>query len=810
MGGGSGVGVAMGRWTWWALGNRPVMFPFLFVLAGVVLAPRADVEPWSWALGAAGLCGLGWVRAPRPGAGLALLGACAALGLACATLGLGVDVPAAGPALLEGEVEALVAHPSGTTLRLAVAQVDGAPARLRASLSTEAALALVPGQRVRVAARLKPLGPAANPGEWSRAAWALRRGQPVTGGFDARRLVVVSEAPAWRAWMARAQASLKARASAATGDTEAAGLFLTLAAGLRAELGDDLEEDFSKSGLAHVLSVSGLHVAVLALTAFAGLRWLLSRRMTSRARRRDPNAWAGPLSVPIVWLYVVFTGLQAPAIRSAVMCTMLLCAHALRRRSDPLNALAAAGLVMTIVDPAAPFDLSVQLSFLAVLALILLAPLLRAAVPVPLPSPARQSGWRLRLAWWREAVVQTFTASLAVTLATAPLVLSAFQRVSLAGLLSNVVTLPLSGALTVLAASTSALHVLAEPLATPPLWAGLQLSRLFVAIAHAFAEVPGASAALPSPTTVVAVAWWAGLAALVFLRGRWRWAALTAPLAAALHLLAPAWEARGVDVTFLSVGHGDAVVVSSRGHHALIDGGGVPNGHDTGRRFVLPFLRARGIERLSLAVLSHAHPDHALGLASTLESVPVERLWLPAAVGRGELVRPLIDAAGPAVVEEVSAGDGPLQLGEARVEVLGPPAERDDFELENDRSVVLRVSHGDVRFLLTGDVEAAAEARLHPGPVTVMKAPHHGSDTSSTPAFVEEARPRHVVFCVGRQNRYGFPRADVVARWQAVGARCYRTDLDGAVTFHSDGRDVTVETFGPAPLPQARRRALRR
>lgn len=797
----------MSRWTWWALGNRPVFFPFGFVLAGVCGGPWLGLDA-SVSLGAAAiLCVVALLWAPRPGAGLALLLSCAALGIATATLGLGVDVPPAGRTVVEGDVEAVVSYPSGQGVHLAVARLDGRPARLRAVLSSDGAVNLLPGQRIRVEARLKPLSQRANPGEWTRAEWAMRRGQPVTGGFDARRLVVLSPPPAWRAFVARAQAGLKARAQTMTDDAEAVALFLTLAAGQRAELGDDLEDDFSKSGLAHVLSVSGLHVAVLALTAFAALRWLLSRRMTARNRRRDPRAWAGPLSVPLVWAYVVFTGLQAPAVRSAVMCTLLLSSHALRRRSDPLNALAAAGLLMTLVDPAAPFDLSVQLSFLAVLALILLAPLLRSTVPVALPSPARQRGWALRLAEWREAVVQTFVASAAVTLATAPLVLGAFQRVSLAGLLSNVVTLPLSGLLTVVAAGSAALHVVAQPLAAPLLWAGVHLSRLFVAIAHAFAALPGAAVELPAPTPGVAATWWAGLAALVFLRGRWRWLSLAAPAAAAVHLLSPALAPPStVDVTFLAVGHGDAIVISSRGQHALIDGGGVPNGHDTGRRFVLPFLKQRRITSLSLAALSHAHPDHALGLASTLEAVPVERLWLPVDVGHGPLVQPLLDAAGHAAIEEVEAGDAALRLGDARLEVLAPAGPRGDFDEENDRSMVLRLSHGQVRFLFTGDVEAAAEAGLDPGVVTVLKAPHHGSDTSSTPGFVEKTRPRHVVFCVGRNNRFGFPRDEVVQRYRAAGARCYRTDLDGAITFKSDGRDVSVERFQPKPLPQARRR----
>jgi competence protein ComEC len=290
------------------------------------------------------------------------------------------------------------------------------------------------------------------------------------------------------------------------------------------------------------------------------------------------------------------------------------------------------------------------------------------------------------------------------------------------------------------------------------------------------------------------------------MRGRWRWAALASPLALAA-LLASGWAPGSrVDVTFLAVGHGDAIVITSGGHAALIDGGGVPNGHDTGRRFVLPFLRQRRVDRLDLAALSHAHPDHALGLASVLEEVPTARLWLPADVGRGPLVAALLDASGDAEVHEVEAGDPALEVGAAKVEILGPPGDRTGLGSENDRSLVLLVRHGEVTFLLPGDVEAAGEATIDPGSVTVMKAPHHGSDTSSTPELLGRVTPRHVVFCVGLRNRFHFPKPEVVERYSRLGARCYRTDVDGAITFHSDGHEVTVETVAPRLL-HARRQA---
>lgn len=765
---------------------------------GIVLGPLSSL-PWYFWLAISLLLLLGaWARNVRSGAvGLGLLGAFA-LGAGLAELTADVCMPTTGVALsLEGTVEGLTSQ--GFTLE--VARVDGAPARFRVALAAERAPSVLPGQLVRVQARLKTIEGPANPGEWSRSQWAWRRGQPVIGTYEPERLIVLTPPAWWRRWLAIEHAALAQDILAITDDSTAAALLLTLSAGQRGELGDEMEDAFAKSGLAHVLSISGLHVAVLALSLFGGFRWLLSRRMSVHTRLRDPRAYGAPLAIAAVWAYVLFTGWQAPAVRSGLMCSLMLAAWVVRRRSDGLNALAVAALAMVMLDPAAPFDLSVQLSFLAVAALVLLSPTLRGLLSfIPYPTPASQSGFRLQLARWREGAVQTFAASLAVTAATGPLVLAAFQRMSLAGLVSNVVTMPLSGALTILAAGGAALHACWPPLAMPVLWAGAELCQLFVFIAHTFAKLPFATAQLPAPTGWLLGLWWLGLAAMVLLKDRWRLLSLAAPAALLFHLLGHQ-ATDDLTVTFLAVGHGDAVVLSSQGHHALIDGGGVPQGHDTGRRFVLPFLRQQRIARLDLAALTHAHPDHALGLISVLEELPTDRLWLPADVGRGPLVEDLLAAASGAQLEEQERGSARLNLGVARIEVLGPPLNRDALFGENDGSLVLLVRHGAVSFLLTGDLEAAGEAALEVGSVTVVKAPHHGSNTSSTPELVAKTSPRHVVFCVGRQNRFDFPRADVVRRWQAAGARCHRTDVNGAITFKSDGRDVSVAAFrSPAQL----------
>lgn len=834
----------MGGWSWWSLGNRPALFPIVAVVLGVVFGPELELTATLWFLiSGLALMSVFALRARR-GAVLGGLVAALSLGAGLAVLRLDAELP---PLNERVQVEAIVERVSPHGMSLDVTAVNGVPTRFRASMTRlDSKGDVFPGQRVLLEAKFKPVSAAMNPGEVSRAEWAMRRGQPVSGTYMGVRVVRLDEATAFQKWLLREHTALAKDTHRLTERDEAAALLLTLSAGERASLDDEVEDAFARSGLAHVLSVSGLHVAVLALFVFGVMRWLLSRVQTRTLRVVDPRAFAAPLSIPIVWMYVLFTGWQGPAVRSAVMCSLMLVAWAFRRRSDPLNAIALAALAMVVIDPAAPFDLSVQLSFCAVLALVLLAPMLREAVPVVRPSPAVLSGWKLRLARWREAALQTVCASVAVTACSAPLVLLSFQRVSIAGLVSNVIALPLSGALTLVAAGGAAVHALWAPAAVPLLWLGLQLARVFVSLAELFAQMPGGTAVLPAPPLVLMLAWWFGIAALVLLRGRARWLSLVSVAALLMHLLgvsvslftflvccaavagvvlvqsrwrwlslaalpivvlqladARSSSAQETRVTFLSVGHGDAIVVSSRGHHALIDGGGVPEGSDTGTRFVLPFLRARRIERLDLAVLSHAHPDHALGLISTLEQVPVDRLWIPAegvAGGGGPLVHDLIAAAGNAEVEEKEAGEDGLRIGDVEFQVLGPPRDQTFLEGENDRSLVVLLKHGEVTFLLTGDIETEGERAVGDlGPVTVMKAPHHGSETSSTPEFVAATRPRYVVFCVGRRNRFNFPRPPVVERWKSVGARCHRTDLDGAITFISDGKNVQVEPFVAAP-----------
>ncbi len=779
--------------------QRPLFALTCAVLLGVLLGPWVPL----WASGALGLSSvvLAYVRRLRPGALVAVLFTAFSLGAFVAKQDTQVTLPPSfvvGEMVsLEGVVESVKVSEHGTQVLLQVAAVDRHPARFRALMMSSASIDIVSGQTVMLQGALKPLSQALNEGQSTRSALFFRDAVLLAGRFKPESLLRLTPPSRVAVWIAHHRQRIDEAIERVAFSRDSAALVMTLSSGRRAALGDEWEQAFSASGLAHVLSVSGLHVALLALSLFRSVVWLSTRRSTAFFRRVDPKAFAAACALPLVWLYVALTGNQTPAIRSAVMCALVFLGHLLQRRSDGLNALSASLLLFLLWWPACVADLSLQLSFSAVLSLLLVTPRfesLLAPLRWALAPKSRIMRW-MQQAW--STALTTFSASIAVTLSGLPLVAHAFQRFSVVGLVSNVLMLPVCGLLSLLSALGAGLALVHPPLSWPLFWAASLVGEFMLHAVRAFAHAPFAATAVPSPGWPAMLLFWAGLAVWT-LSPRRGWVGIGALFAAVGLTARSALNAltTPLTVSFLAVGQGDSILISSRGHHALVDGGGTPGGSDVGKTVVLPALRQRAISNLDLAVLTHAHPDHALGLTSALQQVSTAHLWVSAGSERRGLMSALIDSAKGATVHEVQTGTPPFQLGDSTLEVLGPPVDTELFEGENDRSVVTLLRHGNVSFLLTGDIEAAAEDALpEVGDVTVLKAAHHGSKTSSGSTFLSKVRPTYVVFCVGRLNRFSFPHDEVLARFEALGAQCFRTDLDGEVRFESDGKTVKVTRF---------------
>lgn len=639
------------------------------------------------------------------------------------------------------------------------------------------------GDRVLVAADLRPPPGPRNPGGRDRAALLAARGIPLEGTARAPPVRIAPPSPLARLEAARLRFG---REAARRLPRDEAALVRAIGAGDESEMDPGLREAFARSGLAHVLSVSGLHLAVVAWGAWRVVRGAVLR--LDRAQRLDARRWGALAAIPAAALYALATGASVPAVRSAIGAGLGLLGALAGREADPRNALALGALLVLAADPGALLDVSFQLSFAAVAGLLLLAGPLRRAIPLR-PDRGR---WRGRAA---EAGIAAACASAAATLATAPLLALHFRQISLLAIPANVAGLPLASVLTALGSLAFLASAIAPAAAPLLLWACRAPAAGLVAVNAAFAAPRWATLPLASPGWAGAAAC-AGLGiAALRLRGLARASALAGAVAAlalpgpARHLAAR--RAGRLEVVFLSVGQGDAAVLRLPGGDAvLVDAGGDDRGrYDPGARDVRPFLLDMGVRRLAAAFVSHLHADHALGLAGVAGGVEVERVYAPDRTGDAA-VSDAMRRVPPAV--PLSAGDG-LDVGGVRFEVFGPPGPDAAAGLsDNDASLVLRVVHGRTAFLFTGDVEAAGEA-LAVGRAAlaadVVKVPHHGSRTSSGRALVAAAHPTWAVVSVGRRNRFGFPHAEAEQRWREVGAEVLRTD-EGPVRFLSDGRSV--------------------
>ncbi|HZO15304.1 MAG TPA: ComEC/Rec2 family competence protein [Polyangiaceae bacterium] len=540
----------------------------------------------------------------------------------------------------------------------------------------------------------------------------------------------------------------------------------------------DLDGDdrvaFRKSGLAHLLAVSGTHL-VLVVLSFARVLTMLFRRVRRLAERMDVERLAAGACLPLAWIYADFAGGGGSALRAAAMLSLAMLARAAGRRPCAIRCFAVSLGAGALLEPLAICDLSFALSVAATAGLLV-------------AQSVRVSG----------TLSKAILSTMAATTACAPLFLSVEPELPLLGIVANL-----------LAGPVGELAALPLCLAHAVLWWAPAAERgaailaggaleVVGAIAHASAESPFAIITLAPPTPAqlaaiacTAFAWW---------RFRRRGViAMGVLLVVALELVARQAPRDALRITVLDVAQGDAILIDlPDGKLMLIDGGGmVGSPIDTGERAVLPVLRARRKKRIDIAVLSHPHPDHYLGWMTVLERVEVGEVWdsglSEAERPDGSLARLLSSLRARGVRVRTSLCGLREAYGSAKVEVLAPCPSFDRNKSANDNSLVLRFTMGAHAALLTGDAEHDEEAFLVKEYDSALRADflkvgHHGSRTSSTPAFLARVRPSTAAISCGVRNRFGHPHAEALAH--LAGIDMLRTDRGGAIVWQSDGREI--------------------
>ena len=716
------------------------------------------------------------------------------------------------------------------------------------------------GEYIRALVRLYPPEVYRDPGVWSRREYLREQGITSTASISITRVDRLGPAPEnlltcrLSQWQHESSARLLALPAAMQNfpaplrlsDNDAI-LLTAMITGDRTLLNPSLRAGFERTGSFHMLVVSGLHLGLVAAFIF----WLMRKL-------RVPRVPATLLTIATACAYALFTGFAMPVQRALWMVSLYLIGRLLFRDRSGLNTIGFAALIMLAASPRSLYEASFQMTLLAVVVIAgIAAPIVRTRIEpyriatedlrdVPMDinfSPhlaqhrvllrmfatvlQRAAGkwigwtlfpWTVRLTLQiAEMLTVTAIVELAMTLPMAVY----FHRITLFALPVNLLILPLLLLLMPAALLTWAALIAGPAVASIPAAVAALFLHIGVGIVHLFGSFALGDWRIPAPQSWQAAVFCMLLAlALVLaswsfgLRNIWAMQIWIVMVVAALTATAPCaiqHPHNALLMEAIDVGQGDSLLlITPDGKTLLEDGGGfggafgasmshAPQPIDIGEEIVSPVLWARGMRKLDVVALTHAHADHISGLPAVLRNFHPNELWVGNNPHGTEYDALLKEAYELHIrVRQLHAGEE-MPLGTAQVRVLAPQASyKPGDEPSNNDSLVLRVAYGATSVLLTGDAEGPEERAMLSQPEllasTLLKVGHHGSHTSTQPEFLSHVAPQWAAISCGLQNTYGHPHQEILQELQDSGIKTFSTDIHGATCFALDGKNVTAQS----------------
>ncbi len=589
--------------------------------------------------------------------------------------------------------------------------------------------------------------------------------------------------------------------------------------GIRGMIPSSLEVDFTRSGTAHLLAISGLHLSILAGISVSLGVWLFGRR-------HHTYIW---LALVIIWLYAVITGMRPPVIRAAIMASLFLTAELLGRQRSALTALTFAAAIMVGISPQVLWQASFQMSFLAMAGLIFIFPPLQAMGRRLVNSTLGEDRTVVSIA---NVATDSFSVSLGAILAVWPLIAHYFGIVSFSGPLATFLALLALPGIIITGALAGSIGLVALPLAYAIGWFTWFLLSYVILVVDVFVLLPLSFVEVGSIDPSVVWGYYLVLAFALWLNRHRRQASTitaeslswlrsgankTANLASRLpvkwtippllvtailvSITAATMPDDKLRVSFLDVGQGNATLIQRGSQQVLVDGGPSPQAMNLALGRKMPFWD----RTIDLVVLTHPHADHLTGLVTTLQRYQVKQVLYPDLDYQSPLYDEWLSLINDKNIKHITAQAGQrIDLGnDVIINVLNPQTPLltgTEADIDNN-GVVLHLSMGRVSFLLTGDIFWEAEfdltRRRSDSSSTVLKVAHHGSDTSTTEEFLAVVSPQVAIISVAKDNPFGHPGPGVIERLEEkLGqANIYRTDQQGTIEFVTDGERLwlTVE-----------------
>jgi len=588
-------------------------------------------------------------------------------------------------------------------------------------------------------------------------------------------------------------------------------IFKALVLGEQGDIPEEIKEYFVLTGTAHLLAISGDQFGIVAFLSFSLLIWILKRSeflLLSIPIRK----WAAGLTIPCIILYAFIAGAGISVIRAAIMVITFLISILLDRERNMLHTLALAAFLILLFSPPSLFDVSFQLSFLAVFWILYL-------VPRILQEFKRDELSLLLKASWKKKIVNYLGLSLLVTgvaiLGTAPFVALHFNRFAPIGFVTNLFIVPWVGFVIVplsLAASIFSFFLL--PFASFLVNLNSIITLVLVKVLGFLASLPFASFFISTPTPFEIVLFYALLFLVAHLRKGRKIRYLFAGLCLILACDLTYWSLKDLfqkdlKITFIDVGHGDSILIEfPKGKKMLVDGGGLYDDRfDIGQHVIAPLLWRNKIRRIDVLALTHPDPDHLKGLNFIASQFSIGQFWDNGYQTQSEPYLRLQETLREKKIKTQSLNEASPSrvINGVEISVLNPPllnaSQGNIRKLQemNNASLVLKLRFENISVLLTGDIGKEAEGRIvrkdHPLRADILKIPHHGSSSSSSLPFLQRVNPAYAILSVGERNIGKLPHPEVLKRYEQLGTSLYRTDKQGAITVVTDGKNCEIRPF---------------